>query len=241
MNRNISRVGTFSSSKISKLMKMSTGGKGLGIPALTYIEEKRLEKKLGRQLEKETNSHSATWGRFVQHRVTDLLLPKDCKPTKDIRRAHPTIDNWTGAEDYLKWSPEAGERYDIAGEIKCFELKNFCKTHDAASAGFKDLKEECPEVAWQLVSHAILCGVKKVELTLYVPYKRELDAIRTEAGQGDQPYEIQRIQYKKDEELPYLIEGTHYPNLSSFLFDITDDDIALLTSRVELANKMLQP
>lgn len=250
MKQDTGRAGNFSSSKIYKLMTNDRSGKGLGAPALTYIYEKSLEKKLGRQLEKETTSRSASWGRFVQHRVTNVLLGADCKPTKDIRRAHPTVPNWTGAEDYLKWSHEVvattefNGSYapaDIAGEIKCFELKNFCRVHDAATLGFKDLKEECPEVAWQLVSHATLCGVKKVELTLYVPYKDELSAIREEADQGDTPYEFQWIKYATDDELPHLIRGTHYPNRTSFIFTIDKEDIELLTARVELANKMLMP
>ena len=240
MNTKIGRAGNFSSSKINKLTKTSTGGKGFGVPALTYIEEKRMEKRLQRQLEKETTGRAAMWGQFIQHRVTNVLLDSGCKPTKDVRRAHPTVENWTGAEDYVRSEP-----FSAMGEIKCFELKNFVKTHEAATIGWATLKDDCPEVAWQLVSHVILGLQNKVitepkaELTLYVPYLEELSAIRAEADQGDTPYEFQWIKYAKDEELPYLIKGADFQNLTSFVFDIPKEDMDFLTSRVELANKFL--
>lgn len=232
------RAGNFSSSKISKLMSNDRSGKGLGSPALTYIEEKRMEKKLGRQLEQEKTGRSAAWGQFIQDRVTNVLLDNGCKPTKNVRRAHPTIENWTGAEDYL--------RENAIGEVKCFELKHFVKVHEAASMGWAVLRDECPDVAWQLVSNTILALANglitesKAELTLYVPYREELDAIRSEADQGDIPYEFQWIKYAKDEELPYLIKGKAFENLTSFQFDISDEDRQLLTDRVILANKFLK-
>jgi len=49
-----------------------------------------------------------------------------------------------------------------------------------ATEGYEKLKEECPDIFWQLVSNAILCDKKKAELMLYVPYKDELKLIRDE-------------------------------------------------------------
>ena len=226
-----SRAANFTSSSIWKLMKSDRKGTGFGSPAMAYIEEKRMELKLGRQLQKEASPRSASWGTFVQHRVTNTLLDIGCKPTKDERRVHKTITNWTGAEDYL--------RDDSAGEVKCFELKKFCQTHDAATLGVEALKKVCPEIYWQLVSNAILNEKPLAELTLYVPYKRELDAIRDEADQADVTHEFQWIKYAKDNQLPYLIEGMHYKNLSTFGFEIGEEDRLALTNRVIMAVKML--
>ena len=155
---------------------------------------------------------------------------------------HQIYANWTGAEDYL--------RSDCIGEIKCFELKNFCQTHDAATAGYESLKEECPEIFWQLVSNAILCEKKIAELTLYVPYKAELEIIRDEnEWQNILPngifesdkfkFWLRQINFKEDNELPYLIDGTHYPNKSIFKFEIKDEDKTAIFNRVVLANKLL--
>ena len=174
------RAGSFSSSSIWKLMTNSKQG-GIGAPGLTYIKEKLLEIKLGRQLQQEKNARAASWGNLCE-RYVYLLLSVDYKPTeKGNRKQHPDFpDHWTGEEDFT--------RKDIVGDIKCFELKNFCQTHDAFSLlGYELLKEECPEIFWQLVSGAILCKKKKAELVLYVPYKKELDSIRAEAEESDNP------------------------------------------------------
>jgi len=232
-----SRAANFTSSQVYKLMTSDKSGKKFGKPFITYVEEKRLELRLGRQLQKEVSPRSASWGTFVQHRVTNTLLDTGCKPTKDVRRVHPTIKRWTGAEDYL--------REDAVGEIKCFELKKFCQVHDAATAATtfgsnnpSIMCEDCPEIWWQLVSNAILNGMDKVELTLYVPYQEELEAIREEAELAD--HKFQWIKYAHDDELPYLIKGNHYPNLSSFTFEITETDKVALTHRVLMAVKMLE-
>lgn len=224
------RAGYFTSSSIWKLMTNDRKGTGIGAPGLTYIEEKRLEKKLGRTLQQDVSPRSASWGTFVQHRVLNTLLGMEYKPTSDKRFAHPTIINWNGSPDFL--------RGKAVGDVKCFQLKNFCQTHDAATAGINTFKEECPEIYWQLVSNAILCDKAKLELVLYVPYKEELDAIREEA-ELDGGYEFQWIKYAKDDELPYLINGFLYKNLSSFVFDLIQDDKDALIDRVEMANGLL--
>ena len=225
-----SRAGNFTSSQIYKLMTNDRKGTGIGSAGLTYINQKRREAKLGRQLQSEINTHAITWGKFLQHRVTNVLLDIGCKPTKDIRRIHPLISNWTGAEDYL--------RDDAIGEVKCFELDNFTFTHDCATAGYETLREECPDIFWQLVSNAILCDKPKAELVLYVPYQSELSAIREEAESIDD-HRFSWIKFASDDEMPYLIQGHHYPNLSKFTCNIPESDRLALTNRVLMAVKML--
>lgn len=230
-----SRAGYFTSSNIWKLMTNDRSGKSMGQKGLTYIEEKKKELRLGRQLQKETQSRATSWGKFVQHRVTNTLLDLGCTPTKDIRREHPTISNWSGAEDYLR------KEEKVVGEVKCFELNNFCDVHDAASMGYEMLKTEAPEVFWQLVSNAILNGYEKSELTLYVPYQKELEAIRQEARESEDKSVTWLTYNTDDDELPYLIEGKHYKNLTLFQFDVKEEDIAALTNKVIMANKLLKP
>lgn len=243
----ISRAGNFTSSNIYKLMSNGRTGGSMGAPGYTYIEEKKMELKLGRQLQQDVSSRAISWGKFVQHRVTNTLLDTSCKPTKDIRRVHKTISNWTGAEDYIRMQHiERGELHQeeatslIVGEVKCFELKNFCKVHEAASFGYQSLKEECPEVFWQLVSNSILNETNKAELCLYVPYKKELQAIRDEAKESGRD-DLRWLAYNtEDDALPYLIEGGHYKNLTTFDFNILDADKQLLIDRVKIAIKLLK-
>lgn len=229
----LARFGNFSSSEIYKLMTNGRNG-GIGAPGLTYIEEKRFERLLGRPLSNDVKSRPAQWGDFVQHRVTNLLLGTDCTPTKSIRRKHQTIPNWTGAEDYIRNA--SPERSSVVGEIKCFELKKFCQVHDTARLGFEILRSEFPEIYWQLVSNSILCGLSLVELTLYVPYRSELDAIRESVELEEGP---SYIQYATDDELPYLIEGGHYRNLTTYQFEVFNSVKDELTNRVSMAVKML--
>ena|SRR3990167_8951870 len=236
MKTNIqSRAGNFTSSSIYRLC----GTDGV---LKTYIEEKKMEAKLCRQLEKDKWSASSMWGTWLQHRVTNVLLDTGCKPTKNERRVHTTIPNWTGAEDYL--------REDAIGEVKCYELKKFCKAHDSATAGMDTLKKVCPDIAWQLVSNAILNDKPKAELCLYVPYQKELSAIRDKdewekilspeyLENKEFKYWIDRLQFTSDDELPYLIEGKYYLNLSKFEFEIMKIERDYLTSRIIIANKLL--
>jgi hypothetical protein len=230
------REGTYSSSQIYRLM-------GSASVANNYIQEKIFEKKLKRELYNDTYNASSAWGTYLQHRVINVLLDINVVPTIDIRRKHHTIDCWTGAEDYIV--------DDSIGEIKCFELKNFCKTHDAASKGLMPLKEICPDIYWQLVSNSILCNKKNAELCLYVPYKKELDVIRDESEwQKIIPKEIydsknfqhwlKTIQHKQDEELTFIGEESGYDNISIFNFEIPDSEKEILTKTVAAAATKLQ-
>lgn len=208
----------------------------------TFIEEKKMEMRLCRRLEQDKSGSAAMWGTWVQHRVTNVLLDMGAKPTKDVRRTHSKIPNWSGAEDYL--------RDNHVGEIKCYELKKFCKAHDSASVGFETVKKSCPDIAWQCVSNAILTDKPFAELTLYVPYQKELSVIRDsdewqrilspeDFEDKEFQYWINRIGYAQDSELPYLIEGNHYENLTSFEFEITESDRKALTDRVNMMNELI--
>jgi len=237
-----SRAGCFTSSNIYKLMTDDKKG-GIGKPGLTYIETKRREILLGRQMEQQKSFRSAAWGTMLQHRVLNLMLGMEYKPMSDKRFVHAELP-WNGSPDFV-----AGDR---AGDVKCFELDNFTYTHDAASAGLDKFKEDCPEIYWQLVSNAVLYKVTMVELVLYVPYKDELSVIRSEEewskiltpdqfDNKDFKWWINSLSFMSDDELPYLIPGKHYKNLSSFIFDVPETDSLHLINRVQMAAKLLKP
>src|SRR5574338_579540 len=85
------RVGNFTSSEIYKLMSMGKrpmteeelaarpktgpGSKatlvedGLGEAALTYISDKKLERKLGRSLNEDVSARPLEWGKFIESRA----------------------------------------------------------------------------------------------------------------------------------------------------------------------------
>jgi len=225
------RTANFSSSSIHKLIKEGRGSARFSAPGLTYIKEKRMEMRLGRQLTGETNAKPTNWGTFIEGRVFNML-PINFKLSSIDRYSHPAITNWTGSPDITT--------SDIVGDIKCpYTLKSFCEMVDTFGdiEAFKELK---PEYYWQLVSNAILTDVDKASIVVYVPYREELEEIREAANNvdGDQN-KIAFLNWAGDDELPYLIAGNHYENLNIMEFDVPQEDKDLLTQRVVEAVELL--
>lgn len=226
----MTRTANFSSSEIWKLMTKDRKGTGFGAPALTYIDEKRIERRLNRPLKTESNAKETNWGTFIERRVFDMLsIVYDLK--SDVRYKHPTIDNWTGSPDLITETAVC--------DIKCpYTLKSFCTMVDSLNANtFKDDK---PEYYWQLVSNAILTDKNYAEIIIYVPYQQELSEIREAANlyDGDQN-KVAFLNWATDDELPYLIEGGFYKNINTFTFKVPDEDKKELTAAVERANILL--
>jgi len=225
------RNANFSSSSIYKLVKTGRGEAEFSAPGLTYIDEKRMEGRLGRALTTEHNARPTTWGTFVEGRVFDIL-PLNYKLESYTRLKHPKIKHWTGAPDLIDEV--------IVGDIKCpYTLKAFCQVVDSMT-DVEALKKAVPEYYWQLVSNAILSDKDVAELIVYCPYQEELDAIRDMAQNfsGDQN-KIAWINWAEDRDLPHLIKGKHYKNINIFRFDIPKEDKQFLEERVTLAVELL--
>jgi len=227
-----SRAGNFTSSGIHKLMSSDKSGKGFGKPALTYIEEKQFERGLQRQLSKEVTTHPISWGHFCEARVLNVLLDTSYKNIHDKRYVHPVINNWTGAPDFIR--PE----HRIVGDVKSFELKMFCTVLKNYKEGIETFKVEHDDIYWQLVSNLILTESDNAELILYVPYKKELSAIKDSIDEETEK-KFQWIKYAEDDEMVYLIESGEYKNLNILSFTIPESDKLALTNRVIMANKIL--
>ena len=226
------RVGKFTSSSIYLLMKKGRGGLQSAATA-SYLEEKAMERRLGRQLDSDCSSRPTIWGTLLEKRLNTLLDAFEYSYCSSETILHPTIDCWVGTPDFLT--------LDRVCDGKCpFTLKSFCQMADIAISGdlekFKELK---PEYYWQLVSNAILTGRKKAELIIYCPYQSELQSIRemvADIEEGDQN-KLAWIYFSEDNDLPYLIDGGYYKNIYKFVFDIPEEDINALTEAVLLAQK----
>src|SRR3990167_11334812 len=94
-----SRAGKFTSSSIWQLMTNDRKGTGIGARGLTYIDIKRREKKMGRQMQQEKSFKSAAWGTMMQNRVLNLLLSSEYKPVSDKRFEHDTLP-MSGSPDF---------------------------------------------------------------------------------------------------------------------------------------------
>lgn len=231
------RVGRFTSSRIGDLMTYAKNGVDFGKPALTYIAEKNMERKLGRSLNIETNSKPTSWGLLLEKRVLEDLLGIDYRPCSKETIEHHEYDFWAGSPDAEKF-----DEGKTVVDIKCpFTLKSFCQFADCEN--IHDIFNNHPDgetYYWQLVSNAILIGAKYAELIIYCPYKSELAAIRDMANyyDGDQN-KVAWINWAEDRDMPYLIDGGFYKNINVFRFEVAQEHKLKLTERILEASKLL--
>lgn len=265
MIHNKNRIGRFTSSEIAALMKPGTrqmteeelakykleNPKGrrttidvmFGDKAMTYIEEKKMERKLGRALNDITTAKPLIWGKMLEQRAFDLLGIEYSLISQDTIE-HPEIPYWSGSPDGIKESKE----YKTVIDIKCpMTLKSFCQLVDwPGLTGYEAIQKirenhsDGEKYYWQLVSNAILVGAKYAELVVYLPYKSELQEIRDLCEETDMsPNKVAWIAFAEDDDLPYLLDGGYFSNCYVFTFEVPQADKDLLTSRVLEAGKIL--
>jgi len=224
------RIGRFTSSEIFNLLKKDKAGTGFGKPALSYIAEKKYEKKLGRYLDNETNNKYCDWGKFIEQMAFDNLSI-EYSLVSDQTIVHWLIDSWAGTPDLLK-------NDDTVCDIKCpFTLKSFCQLYECTDKeSLISSHKDGEKYYWQLVSNAILTNRDKAELIVYCPYLEDLDNIRDQAGLAG----IKWLEHASDDCLPWLDTDSAYNNIHIISFDISDDDKNLLTDAVLLASETLR-
>lgn len=229
------RVGKFTSSGISALMSVGKDKISFGKPALTYIEEKNFERKLGRSLSSESGARATTWGKLVEQRVFDLLGTEYSIQSNESQN-HPVYgDIWCGSPDLIKHTNPK-----TVAEIKCpYTLKSFCQFAECKT--IEEVREKHPDgdkYYWQIVSNACITGSQFGELIIYCPKHRELDEIRQLASETG--YEqFKWIYFSLDYEVPFLPENSQYESMYIFKFEILQSDKELLTNRVIEAGKLL--
>ena len=225
------RLGRFTSSEIYNLTKKDRTGKKFGQAALTYIEEKNYERKLGRRLTEQVSARPLDWGNLVEQRAFDVL-GLEYQLVSKTTLEHPDMpDVWAGSPD--------GVKNGAVMDIKCpYTMKSFCQFYDINDKeSLLNNHKSGEQYYWQLVSNAILTNVDKAELIIYCPYKSELDIIRGMA----QEQLIKWFDYVSDEELPYLLDDGYYNHLKIITLDIPQEDKDLLMECVIEASKMLVP
>lgn len=229
------RIYGVTSSQVHLLMKKGNGIHGFEAGALTYIEEKRMNKLLGRSVAPRGTGRAALWGNFMEMYVFSQL-PLGYTIHSKTTFAHPYIHGWSGSPDVLVIDK-------LVGDIKCYEPKNFVATVQVMRENsISLLREKCPEEYWQLVSNAAITGVPVAQLILFMPYQSQLAEIRELAANydGDAPWQYRWIYESKDADLPYIPDGNpHFKNLEIFEFEVPQEDIERLMARVITAVKMI--
>jgi hypothetical protein len=239
VNTNISRVGNITSSEIVALISNGKEKGSFGKPALTYIEECNMERRLMRSISDEVNARPLCWGNLVEM-IAFESLGLEYSLSSQETMIHPTIPYWSGSPDGFK--EDEGK---TVIDIKCpMTLKSFCTFADCKNIEeVRDRHKDGEKYYWQLVSNAIIGGCKYAELVVYMPYQKQLQDIRDIAIAAPQHlmYKFYWVANGNDEELPHLIENGHYKNLYIIRFEVPESDKELLTERVMKAGKLLQP
>lgn len=245
------RNGNFTSSEIVALTASGKAKGSIGKPFYTYVDECNMERRLGMALENEIDAKPTSWGKLIEKRPFEQLST-EYHLCSDETLDHPSIDFWKGSPDLKKYL-ELNIR--AVGDLKCpMTRKSFCQmvdpyyedgnlvyeglTIEAVRANHKDGEK----YFWQIVSNAIITGAKKGELIVYMPYKSELEDIRTLASSAGEMGEYTKwIYFASDEQLPHILDGGHYKSINVIEFDILQRDIDFLTERVLEAGKLLIP
>lgn len=249
------RNGNFTSSKIGLLMQEGKKAGSLSAPALTYIDELNMERRLGRSLTDELKARPLLWGKLLERRAFELL-GTDYKLCSQETLPHPEIDCWAGSPDADRFNSEDHLQNAVI-DFKCpITLKSFCQLvqpfydgktgmdyFNAIRSGYTDndgnwhdKHKDGEKYYWQLVSNACITKRNFIELIVYMPYRSELEAIR-ELCQGQPDY--YKIFFADEDELPFLIDDGYYKNINVMRAEVPLDDKQFLTSRVLLGREHL--
>jgi hypothetical protein len=234
MINNEARIGNFTSSQIYRLMGNAKIKGELSAPALTYIEEKNIERKMRRSVEGEAYSREMSWGLFLESRVHNML-GLEYELTSQETDRHPTINCWSGSKDFIVKGVKVTD-------LKCYQYKNFSYYTDCLlSRDTEKLKSEFPKEYWQLVSNATINGTPKAEAICYCPFRSELEEIQELALDYIEPdaWKYRWIYETPIDNLPNLEDGGFYNNLNVFEFEVPKSDIEALTNKVLEAQKKL--
>lgn len=240
ISENPLRAGNFTSSSVHKLIKTGAGGKGFSTTGLTYIEEKRIERKMGITLKQDVYSRTMAWGHLIEKWVHEKHLTTAYSSVGTETISHPTIPFWKGSPDFKCESKQ------IVAECKGYERKKFAEYAEVISRQDTEImKIVCPEEYWQLVSNAAILEYDKIQPILCMPFKSELSTLQEFVDNLDTPNQWM-FKYVSDavlngnySSLPYLPDGCEYKNLYTCILDAPKADVDFLTERILQAEKLI--
>lgn len=243
MVETVERIGRFTSSQIWKLTTLAKNGIDFGAPALTYIEEKRAERSLGRSVDLGKGNQSTVWGNVMEYYCDKFHLGLEYKMASKQTDVNPKYPFHSGTKDFT--------REEVAGDIKCFEPKKFYELTmsliklNEELITLEEFKKEEKEVYWQVVSNCVILGKPKGEIISYCPTENQLMEIRAEIEDtnvleklGIDPWRARFIFEEPIHKLPY-VKNPNFPNFTNYVFDIPTEDIIFLTKCIRNAEKLL--
>lgn len=244
---NKNRQGRITSSNAYKLIKPGKNKNDVfSAPALTYIQEKQIERRINSCLDADgAYSQAMAWGNFCEMVIYSLLGIEYEISSKEtfLHPKHSKI--WAG-------SPDLKIDGVLIGEIKCYQKKKFALYTDllirplsdtyTLENKLEDFKKEFPAEYWQIVSNASILGVKEGEAITYMPYESEYKEIVDLAENMDSAelWKYRFITEKPVDQLPFLPNGGYYKNINKFRFKIPAEDFELLEKKVVLAGELIK-
>lgn len=238
------RIGRFTSSQIYKLMAVPKRGSSPFLQSgLTYIRQKYLEREIANTLDTYSYSNAMAWGKFMEAYLFRNHFSLDYTTTSQetiVSEKYP---------DHLAGTPDFVKKGELVSEVKCFyqekwaELGIALKTQDIDT-----IKERFPEIYWQVVCNAHLLGLKRCEIVSFMPSVDEMENVKEFAEDPMFLHENNlgemweyRFIYERDiAKLPHVRSGSKIPSLSTFEFDVPQEDFDLLEERIEMAIELLE-
>jgi hypothetical protein len=226
-----------------------------GTAAITYINEKNMERRFGMSLDSDTEARPLAWGNLGEMLVETLLSEYyDFSPNKTM--LHPHIPNWAGSRDGIS------KEQDTVAETKCpYTRKSYAQLvqplhegltgMDAMNAirfGYTDKNglaqpkhADGEKYYQQIVSNACISNCKYGELIVFMPYESEIPAVQSAAEklitEGQSQYYW--IASAKPEQLPQIKDNGYYSHLYTIKFEIPLADKILLEETVKRASAYL--
>ena len=233
ITENYSRIGRFTSSGVWQLMTNGRAAGTTGKPFETYCRQKAREKRLFRSITNDASSKPTSWGKYMEKRAFSKL-DIDYSLTSDVTTEHPTIPNFAGSADGLKFDEER-----TVFDIKCpFTLTSFCDLIECTTDEM--LLKEFPEYFYQLIANSMIHNAKWCELIVYVPYLSELSDIRLGCKYDDDYNSIKWIEFAENYELPYIHPRSEYKDLNILRFEAKQEYKDALTERLLMANERIK-
>jgi hypothetical protein len=227
------RTGRFTSSTIIDLMSNGRKADEVGAPFYAACKRVAAEKIFGTKAKSSGESFSCEWGSLAEIYVCESVLkPEDFTVGfSDCPIIHPDKEFsgwWSGTPDALIKDriaeikcPTSSERFfDLFG-ITAQEMKNGDKSHEA-------------KYYWQMVSNAIIAKKDYAELVVFMPTKKDLEAIKEMNRDGALSF---RIEWASDDKFPCLSEEVGDLRLYRMVFKVPQEDKDALTNRVRMAIK----
>lgn len=205
----------------------------------TYIDEVAHSRLMGRPVTTEVKVRAMKWGSLMEVVLFNLLgLDYEMTHKKTIESKKYPLD-WSGTPDLI--TPKK------IGEIKAYEPKKFSSL--SVCLNKKDIglfKQNFKQEYWQCVSNAVLCGVKRAEIIVYMPYLSELKEIIQQIEESNflernnlDPTDYYFMTRDNLESLAYLPDNSVMSNINSFEFEVPKEDIRDMVIKIVESKKLI--